>query len=446
MPKLIVREGYNRGAVHELAGDRSVLGRDPKADVPVLDEKASREHAEVAWKGGRWVLRDLGSRNGTRVNGVPVQERELVSGDEVRVGEQVYLFLDEGASAPAAVGLTTAALRTTVGGRSVGAPAHGGPDDGRAPAMTAPLVIGESTAMKEVYSLLAKAARVDTPVLVTGESGTGKEMVAQALHLQGARRRGPFVAVNCASLPETLLESELFGHEKGSFTGAVARRLGHFELAGGGTLFLDEIGELSAGTQAKLLRVLENGDFYRLGSGDPRKADVRLVTATNRDLVREVKEGRFRKDLLFRVKVVEIPMPPLRERTGDVLRLAEHFLAVFRPKAGRRLRDIAAAAMDKLKAYPWPGNVRELKNAIERAVILGESEEIQPGDLPLEVQLGGVLDGDAESLALKDLERCQILRVLKMTKGNKKEAARLLGIDRKTLYNRLEEYGVVAEE
>ncbi len=441
MPKLIVREGYNRGAVHELAGDRTVLGRDPKADVPVLDEKASREHAEVAWKGGKWVLRDLGSRNGTRVNGVPVQERDLANGDEVRLGDQVYLYLDDTAGAAEGMpGLTTAALRTTAGGRLEPS------EESRTSAASAPLVIGESEEMKEVFAFIAKAARVDTPVLVTGESGTGKEMVAQALHLHGARRRGAFVAVNCASLPETLLESELFGHEKGAFTGAIARRLGHFELASGGTLFLDEIGELSAGTQAKLLRVLENGDYFRLGSGDPRKADVRLVTATNRDLAVEVKEGRFRKDLYFRVKVVEISMPPLRERHGDVTRLAEHFLAIFRPKAGRRLRAIAAATMEKLKAYPWPGNVRELKNVIERAVILGESEELQPSDLPLEVQLGGVLDGEAESLALKDLERRQILKVLRMTKGNKKEAARLLGIDRKTLYNRLEAYGLDAAQ
>ncbi|MBI3268072.1 MAG: sigma 54-dependent Fis family transcriptional regulator [Planctomycetes bacterium] len=469
MPRLLVLDGANRGALFEVHGGETRLGRDPELEVPLFDDKASRRHALILAAEGGWKLKDLESRNGTSLNGLPVAEAALVHGDQVRIGGTILLFVDD----EAACALPGAsALRTTLAGTQPAVPAVPAvpaaaagavPVAAQAPAQTptpppparppapAPALpipregtdlLGDSPAMKAVFSLVLRAAPTDATCLLVGESGTGKELVARALHAVSRRRTGPFIPVNCAALPEALLESELFGHEKGAFTGALARRAGRLEQASGGTLFLDEIGEMSPAVQAKCLRALESGEYSPLGGTQLVRADLRLVAATNRDLDAAVAEGRFRKDLLFRLRVVELRLPPLRERVADIPVLATHFFEVFRRKVAGRLRRIAPDTMERLAQYAWPGNVRELRNVLERAVILAEGPDLSIADLPLEVQAGLPAGDGPEPLALRELERRQILRVLRMTGGNKKEAARLLGIDRKTLHARVKEYGV----
>ncbi len=306
-------------------------------------------------------------------------------------------------------------------------------------------------AMERVMTLVGRVAPTDATVLLTGESGTGKELVARRVHTLSRRASGPFVPVNCAALSETLLDSELFGHERGAFTGADRRRQGRFEVADGGTLFLDEVGEMSAGLQAKLLRVLQERTFERVGGVQPISVDVRLVAATHRDLEAMVAAGTFRQDLYFRLAVVPIHLPPLRERGEDVLVLARHLLTVHaarhRPDCAQpRLTPHAEAA---LAAHAWPGNVRELSNTIERAVIVCDGDSVTPGDLGLGASEGAGEsahpgDGSAESLPLnlKELERRAIARALAETEGNRREAAELLGIALRTLHYKLNEYGL----
>ncbi|CAN5759691.1 sigma-54 dependent transcriptional regulator [soil metagenome] len=300
-----------------------------------------------------------------------------------------------------------------------------------------PGVIGASRIMQDVCDLVHRTAVATLPVLITGESGTGKELVARALHLL-SRRQGRFVAVNCAALPENLLESELFGHEKGAFTGADREKQGLLEAAHRGTLFLDEVTELPMALQPKLLRALEEGEVRRLGSTQARSFDVRFVTATNRNLEKQVEEGRFRDDLYWRLHVLHVDVPPLRQRAADIPLLTEHFLAG---------RAVTPDAMAVLTAYPWPGNVRELRNALERATTLA-SGEIRVDDLPPRIRdTGGstrrVADASRRSLPLRDLEREYILEVLRQTGGNKSRTAEILGLDRKTLYRKLDEYANV---
>jgi len=307
-----------------------------------------------------------------------------------------------------------------------------------------PGFIGASRPMQEIFRLLQPTARARQPVLITGESGTGKELVARALHQ--ASGRGPFVAVNCAALPEHLLESELFGHEKGAFTGAHHDKPGLFEAAHTGTLFLDEIAELPAALQPKLLRALEDGEVRRVGATTPRHLDVRVIAATNKDIDDEVRQGRFRQDLYWRLNVLHIHLPPLRERPADIPLLAEHFLEQARAQRGTGPTHIPPDTMALLTAYPWPGNVRELKNAIERAATLATTDEIRPDDLPPRIREAGraatlVADAAQRRLSLRDLERAYIFEILRQTGGNKSRAAEILGLDRKTLYRKLEEYG-----
>ena len=311
-------------------------------------------------------------------------------------------------------------------------------------------VIGESDAMKSVVELVGKLANNSSPVLVLGETGTGKELVARALHYGGSRAGGPLVAVNCAALAPDIAESELFGHEKGAFTGASTRRRGRFELASSGTLFLDEVGELSLDLQAKLLRVLETGKFERLGGEKSVEVDVRLVAATNRNLEEEVTLGNFRKDLLFRLKVVPVQLPPLRERKGDVPLLIDHFLLETARSAGMAQRpQMSDEAAERLCSYCWPGNVRELRNVIEQCVVLCEDNEIRLADLPDRLRLAeksqefeGEEWSDYTSLTLREMEALHIKRVLAETQGNKKKTAQMLGIERATLYAKLKKYGL----
>jgi two-component system response regulator HydG len=309
-------------------------------------------------------------------------------------------------------------------------------------------LIGKSAAMRPVYDLIGRVAPTDTTVLVTGESGTGKELVARALHDGGKRARGPFVAINCAALPETLLESELFGHAKGAFTDARSAKNGLFLQADGGTLFLDEIGELPLPLQAKLLRALQERTVRPVGGDRELPFDVRIVCATNRDLETAVEEKRFREDLYFRINVVHLPLPPLRARGGDILLLAQAFIERFARQTQKSVRGPSAEAADKLMTYRWPGNVRELQNAIERAVALTAFEDLTVEDLPEKVRsyrsFHVLVAGEdpSELLPMEEVERRYILRVLEALGGNKTEAAKVLRVDRKTLYRKLERYGV----
>ena len=305
--------------------------------------------------------------------------------------------------------------------------------------------------MRRVLALAERAAATDSTVLITGESGTGKERVARLLHAHSRRSKKSFVGVNCAALPEPLLESELFGHKKGAFTGATADKQGLFEAASGGTLFLDEIGDLPPGVQPKLLRALQERRVRPVGGNAEVAFDVRIIAATNRDLEADVREKRFREDLYFRVNVVHVELPPLRARgSSDVLLLAQHFMERFAAQHGKPVRGIAEKAAELLIRYHWPGNVRELSNVIERAVALARFDRIGPDDLPDKIRearrsLGTSLivsDDPAELVPIDEIERRYILHVVEALGGNKSLAAQVLGLDRRTLYRKLEKYGV----
>lgn len=323
-------------------------------------------------------------------------------------------------------------------------------------------LLGESEAMRRVYDRIAKVAATDVTVLICGESGTGKELAALAIHEQStARRTGEFVAMNCAALPSELIESELFGHEKGAFTGAAAQRKGKFELADGGTIFLDEIGDMSINTQAKLLRVLEERKVERLGSTHPVPVDVRVISATNRDLAAAVANEKFRADLYYRLRVVQIDLPPLRERRDDIAMLAQHFLDRCAEKYGLKCKIIARETMARLLAYDWPGNVRELRNAVERSAVLADGSQLEPGDLPEEIRARRVEivrstaktpPADADSLAVpyladfrearREFERAYLERCLVETAGNVTRAAERVGMHRQSLQQKLRDLGL----
>src|SRR5687767_2809281 len=321
----------------------------------------------------------------------------------------------------------------------------------------APRIIGEDPKLRQVSQQLHRAAATDATVLLEGESGTGKELFARALHVLSPRNDGPFVAINCAAIPETLLETELFGHEKGAFTGAAARKPGRFELAHRGTLFLDEIGDLPLALQAKILRALEEKQFERVGGTQSLHVDVRVVAATNRQLKQRVAERQFREDLYFRLSVFPIQIPPLRERTDDVVILARHFVDKFCRDLNKKPLALSPAAVDDLRAYPWPGNVRELQNCIERAVILCEGDSIHPRHLNLSfrqvapaappaspwegIDLSGTMM-DAVRRVTAEVERRKVEQALRDTAGNKQRAAEILQISYKTLLQKLKEYGI----
>jgi DNA-binding NtrC family response regulator len=305
-------------------------------------------------------------------------------------------------------------------------------------------MIGRSASMQALFDLIRRVAPHFTTALVTGETGTGKELVARALHRLSRRRDRPFLTVNCSAIVETLFESELFGHTRGAFTGALEARAGLFERAHGGVLFLDEIGELPPNMQAKLLRVLETGEVAKIGSRDTRRVDVHVVAATNRTLDREVREGRFRADLFYRLNAVDLPVPPLRERLEDVPLLARAFIERSARDFGRRVRGLTPAGAALLLGWHWPGNVRELRNVLERACMLAGSDAIDAGDLRLGPQaVAAVVDPAPRQVRrISDLEREEIERALTETSGNKKEAARRLGLSRRALYRRLDRFGL----
>jgi DNA-binding NtrC family response regulator len=306
-------------------------------------------------------------------------------------------------------------------------------------------IIGTSPAMQAVFDTIRHVAPTKATVLIQGESGTGKELVARALHQASPRREGPFVPVHCAALAPTLLESELFGHEKGAFTGAVERRRGRFEMADGGTLFLDEIGEIEPSLQVKILRVLEERAFERVGGSETVTVNVRLVAATNKDLRQLVADGKFREDLFYRLFVVNLTLPPLRERDGDIVLLTQHYLKTLAAENGKSVPTLTAEAMDALTAYSWPGNVRELRNVIERMVVLNSTGKLNLDDVPATVRQGAHDSGRDATRAgrvLRDAERQLIEDALRQHRGNRTKAAQHLGISRRTLHRKLNEFGL----
>jgi DNA-binding NtrC family response regulator len=300
-------------------------------------------------------------------------------------------------------------------------------------------IIGASGPMSKVLEMVRSVAETDATVLLRGESGTGKELIAQTIHANSRRRYFPIVPVNCGSVPESLLESELFGHEKGAFTGAQFRRKGKLEMADGGTLFLDEVGTIGPAMQVNLLRVLETKEFTRLGGTKPVRVDFRVICATNQDLEQQVREGSFREDLYFRLNVVSIALPPLRERREDIPLLAQHLLTKYAQEMNRAFTGFEPAAMDLLVRHDWPGNVRELANAVERALVVGRAPTVRAEDLPVRVnEKSGLAAGDS----LADVEQAQVRRILERTGGNVTRAAEILGIDRVTLYNKIKKYNL----
>lgn len=308
-------------------------------------------------------------------------------------------------------------------------------------------LIGKSPKIVEVYKILARAAMSSSNVLISGESGTGKELVARAIHDNSARKQRRFVAVNCGALAENLLESELFGHVKGAFTGAIQDKRGLFDEAHGGTLFLDEIGDISPALQIKLLRVIQESEFKPVGSNETRRVDVRLIAATHRDLDALVKSGKFREDLFYRLKVISIDLPPLRERMEDLPGLVEHFLARFSAKSRKSVSHVSDEAIQLLKSYSWPGNIRELEHAIERAVAMTNTAVLFPEDFPLEISRPSekgekprAPEGPYSSL--EEMERAHIIKVLQEVSYNKSKASEVLGIDRATLYRKAQRYGI----
>ncbi len=306
-------------------------------------------------------------------------------------------------------------------------------------------IIGATPKMVDIYKKVAKIARIESPVLIVGESGSGKELVARAIHANCHRAASPFIVINCGALPETLLESELYGHERGSFTGATGQRKGLLESASGGTLFLDEISETSLSFQVKLLRVIQEREIRRVGSNETIQVDIRLVAATNRDLREMVRTNRFREDLFHRLNVFTIALPPLRERTEDIPLLASYFLKTFTAKHGKTVR-LAADAVEAMKRYSWPGNVRELRNILERAITFNDTGVIQAGELEfgedeaMDTVAAAPIGASASSL--DQMEKDHIIKVLKETGGNKKRAAEILGIERRTLYNKAKRLGI----
>jgi len=306
-------------------------------------------------------------------------------------------------------------------------------------------IVGNSAAMNAMFDQIRQVANTEAVVLIEGESGTGKELVANAIHINSSRRGQPFIKVNCAALPETLLEAELFGHERGAFTGAVRQRKGRFELADGGTLFLDEIADLSPGTQAKLLRVLQNYEFERVGGTDTLHVDVRVIAATNADLAERVQEGRFRQDLYYRLRVVPMEMPPLRDRAGDIPLLVSHFVKLYAERNRKEVRGVSAEVMNVFSTYPWPGNVRELQNCIENMVVMSTEPMLGSDLLPTEMQQTTVASDETGfpiGLSMRQIEEKAIRETLASVGGNRKRASAILGISLRTLHRKITEYGI----
>jgi DNA-binding NtrC family response regulator len=419
------------------------FGRAPECTVVLTDAGISRVHAEIECRGGQYVLRDKGSRNGTFLDEERVEiATPLGHGDGIRMGATVRLrfTLVEEVEERDLARLADALPRESARLQSLASPG------GEKSAEAAGGVV-KDPAMRTLYEQASRAAKASISVLILGETGAGKEVLAHAIHRASPRAEKPFLAINCAALAESLIEAELFGHEKGAFTNASHAREGIFEAANGGTVFLDEVGELPAATQSKLLRVIEDKKVTRIGARTPRAVDVRFVSATNRDLEAEAEQGAFRADLFFRLNGIALTVPPLRERRGEIEELAQLFIARACTDAGRAdVPVLSAAARDMLLRYAWPGNVRELRNAIDRAVVLCAGGSLEPEHLPPRVtdSRGGAPKGGASTLRdhVDAAERQRVAEVLERCGGNQTLAATELGISRRTLVARLSEWGL----
>jgi transcriptional regulator with GAF, ATPase, and Fis domain len=428
--KLVLEQAGRR---REKVFDQSVItiGAMDDNDLVVNEETVSRYHCKVLQDQDGYILQDQSSTNGTFINRVRIREAYLKSGCTVQVGkvELKFYFADE--KVP-----VVPSQKERLG-----------------------LLIGRNVKVREIYGIIEKIAPAGTTVVIEGETGTGKEVVAQTIHQLSPRSAGPMMIFDCGAVPENLIESELFGHEKGSFTGAIMTRQGLFEMAHGGSLFLDELGELNLDLQPKLLRALEQREIRRVGSSKPIKVDVRVIAATNRNLEEEVRAGRFRQDLFYRLSVVRILLPPLRERPEDIPLLVDHFLKTHTFNRGsdgkQRVDGIEREALDLLAGYRWPGNVRELVNVIERAVSFCEGQTIGVRDLPEQLRLAGASAGveaatgeitfkEAKERWVSSFERDYIVALLKKNHGNISHAAREADIDRKYFRKLMRKYGVDA--
>jgi two-component system response regulator AtoC len=421
---LVVRRPSGTQVIDVDDGADILIGRSSGATIQIDDPKVSREHARIVRKDGALQLVDLGSRNGTRVNGTAArgESRPLASGDTILVGGAEILIAE------------------TAGQRAAHDAGQPDKDDGD----ELPGVVISDPAMAQVFERVRRVAQAGTTVLLLGETGVGKEVIAEQIHRLSPRAGGPFVRLNCGSLPETLLESELFGHERGAFTGADRRKPGFLETADGGTLLLDEIGELGSSMQTRLLRVLEDRKFMRVGGREEITSDLRVVAATNRELEREVSAGRFRQDLYFRLSAFIIRVPPLRERPSEIDLFAELFARQFAKRMNRARFRLGGDAMAVLRAHDWPGNVRELRNAIEHAVVLAEDGVVAPHHLPDTVR--GARSAGAASGGMRgqvaETERRAIEEAMNAEDGNQTRAARRLGISRRALIYKLDKHGL----
>jgi DNA-binding NtrC family response regulator len=415
--KLVVISGPEKGK--SLVVDRPELTIGSKEDnhLTLSDPTVSRLHAVLIESAGGYLIRDLNSTNGTYLDGVLIREAVLEFGRTITLGESQIKFV------PFQEKIEVFPSSKNVFGE----------------------VYGQSLEMRNMFGILEKVASTEVTVILEGETGTGKELLARAIHTNSSKAKGPFVVFDCSAVAKNLIESELFGHEKGAFTGATHSRQGVFETARGGTLFLDEIGELGVDLQPKLLRVLETREVKRLGGSRPTRIDLRLVAATNRDLAMEVKEGRFREDLFYRLSVLRLRLPPLRERREDTPLIARQLLRNLALEYGiDPVPEVARETLDILNSYAWPGNIRELRNVLSRALAMGSRTTIRPGDLLLSAEAGST-DQKMDSLtgrSLEEIERTAIIQTLKAHGGNKTRAARALGIAYSTLFEKIKRYGI----
>jgi DNA-binding NtrC family response regulator len=404
-----------------------VIGSDAACDVQIADPHVSRRHAEVRRTDAGVVLRDLGSRNGTYVERVAIKEATLAHGARIDVGTTTLAFETDGAPGPvrlAAAGIDDAELAAV--------PPRFGP------------AVGASPAMRRIFALLAKLAPTELTITLTGETGTGKDVLARAIHGASPRAAAPLVVFDCGAVSPTLIETELFGHERGAFTGAVGERRGAFERAHGGTLFLDEIGELLLDLQPKLLRALEQRKVRRVGGAEDLPVDVRIVAATNRDLEEQVRLGRFREDLFFRLSAAQVVVPPLRARREDLPALVGHVLE----ELGKPMQ-VARETLEILGSYEWPGNVRELKNVVAGAAAVADGPTLEPRHLilfrPRRKEEAGVDELPLAGRSLETIERAAIEQTLRQVGGHRSKAARALGIAPSTLYEKIKKYGLVSK-
>jgi DNA-binding NtrC family response regulator len=414
--RFIVTRGKDKGKEIVLQKPLVAIGTLPENDLVLTDPTVSRHHAAVEEKSDGYVLRDLDSTNGTFLEGARIREGYLAAGSVIRLGETDMTF------SPLEERIETV----------------------RSSADRFGDLIGPSVPMREIFGVLERVAPTDMAVLIQGETGTGKELAARAIHSRSRRAEKPFVVFDCGAVAPNLIESELFGHEKGAFTDAVKSRQGAIELADGGTLFLDEIGELTPVLQPKLLRALDQHEVKRVGADQALKVNVRVVAATNRDLEKEVKAGRFREDLFYRLSAVSVSLPPLRKHAEDIEPIAEQLLRGISADAGKSLQGLSPGAAEALRHYPWPGNVRELKNVLGRAAALSDGSRIEVRDLFLtQAKKSETFEG-LSGKTLEEIEKAAIHATLRSVGGNKTEAAKVLGIAYSTLYEKMKKYGMKA--